>query len=294
MSSFEVDLSVIIPAHNEEAVIESCLQSLQTDLPQGGIEVIVVCNGCSDRTADLSRAASGPITVVESDVASKHQALNLGDELASGRHRAYLDADTVLSPGALRAIVELLDMPGIQAASPEVAFDVTNCSWAARQFHRIWAQSPYFTERTTLGAGFYALSEEGRARFERFPEAVGDDFFIASTIAERHRATARGATFTPLLPTTLRQMMNVHIRHYGAHVELTDQFAAAGREAELAPPDRNYRWLLPSLKSPQNWPGIALFVMVKIGARPLGKRKARDARMTDWNRDDDARAAATS
>jgi glycosyltransferase involved in cell wall biosynthesis len=139
MSSVEPDLSVIIPAHNEEAVIKRCLESLQADLRQGRIEVIVICNGCSDRTADLSRAASSLITVVESETASKHQALNLGDEMATGRHRAYLDADTVLSSGALSAITELLDTPGILAASPKVAFDVTNCSWAARQFHRIWA-----------------------------------------------------------------------------------------------------------------------------------------------------------
>jgi hypothetical protein len=89
-------------------------------------------------------------------------------------------------------------------------------------------------------------------------------------------------------------MMNVHIRHYGAHVELADQFAAAGREAELTPPDRDYRWLRPLLQSAANWPGIALFVAVKVGAKPLGKRKARQARMTDWNRDDAARATTTS
>ncbi len=294
MTNRKPDLSVIIPAHNEEAVIKNCLEPLLADLNDGRIEVIVVCNGCSDRTAEISRAASHLISVVEAPVASKHEALNFGDELAHGRHRAYLDADTVLSPGALMAVKALLETPGVHAASPEVAFDVTNCSWAARQFHRIWAQSPYFSQRTTLGAGFYALSEEGRARFDRFPEAVGDDYFVASTIDEAHRATARGVTFTPLLPTSLRQMLNVHIRHYGAHVELTDQFSLAGRADELAPPPQDYRWLRPLLRSLANWPGIALFVAVKIAAKPLGKRKARKSRMKDWNRDDDARTATTS
>lgn len=46
--------SVIVPAHNEEQVIGRLLEQLLDD-PDGGLEIWVVCNGCTDRTADVAR-----------------------------------------------------------------------------------------------------------------------------------------------------------------------------------------------------------------------------------------------
>ena len=45
------DLSVIIPAHNEEAWLDRCLASLLAqDDTVGRIEIIVVANACDDGT----------------------------------------------------------------------------------------------------------------------------------------------------------------------------------------------------------------------------------------------------
>ena len=44
-------ISIIIPAYNEADVIERCLKAL-TDRPvQGGVEIVVACNGCKDNTS---------------------------------------------------------------------------------------------------------------------------------------------------------------------------------------------------------------------------------------------------
>jgi glycosyltransferase involved in cell wall biosynthesis len=52
--------SIVIPAHNEEAVIARTLATLlRTAMPRE-FEVIVVCNGCSDRTAETVRRQSKP------------------------------------------------------------------------------------------------------------------------------------------------------------------------------------------------------------------------------------------
>lgn len=51
---------MIIPAYNEAAVIERTLYPLSEAAAGGFIELIVVCNGCSDATADVARASPVP------------------------------------------------------------------------------------------------------------------------------------------------------------------------------------------------------------------------------------------
>ncbi len=98
-------LSLIIPASNEEAWIGRCLQAVADSAPvPGGLEVIVVANGCRDHTATVARGFAGRVPglqVLELAQGSKPAALNAGDAAANGPLRAYLDADCVLSPPVL-------------------------------------------------------------------------------------------------------------------------------------------------------------------------------------------------
>ena len=45
--------TIIVPAHNESAVIADCLNSIVNQ--QGVDHVIVACNGCTDNTAESVR-----------------------------------------------------------------------------------------------------------------------------------------------------------------------------------------------------------------------------------------------
>ena len=60
-------------------------------------EVIVVCNGCSDRTAARARAAGARVVVTEQRGVSL--ARNLGAHHASGDTLLFVDADVLLAPG---------------------------------------------------------------------------------------------------------------------------------------------------------------------------------------------------
>ncbi len=57
--------SVVIPAHDEAAVIGRCLDALFTGFEPGELDVVVVCNGCTDDTASAARASGHPVRVVE-------------------------------------------------------------------------------------------------------------------------------------------------------------------------------------------------------------------------------------
>ena len=109
--------SVIIAAHNEEAVIGACLDALFVQTAAGPLHIVVSANGCTDATADVAHARE--VTVVERSQPGKAAALNAGELVTDGFPRIYLDADIVVTPDALAGIIAALDdTPGMLAAVP--------------------------------------------------------------------------------------------------------------------------------------------------------------------------------
>jgi glycosyltransferase involved in cell wall biosynthesis len=96
-------ISVIIPAHNEESYLGRTLDSLRRQ-NYGWFEVIVVANGCTDRTAEVARNRCHRLIVLSQK--SLGVARNLGARMARGEVLVFLDADTTLEPMALRCIAE--------------------------------------------------------------------------------------------------------------------------------------------------------------------------------------------
>ncbi|MBI3895111.1 MAG: glycosyltransferase [Acidobacteria bacterium] len=105
------DVSVIVPARNEENNIADCLSSL---LQQGeGIEIIVADDDSQDHTADIvcRLAAQAPqLTLVEvpplpESWIGKNHALDAGARQARGEWLLFTDADTRHIPGKLHQVV---------------------------------------------------------------------------------------------------------------------------------------------------------------------------------------------
>jgi len=94
-------ISVIIPAHNEEDYLGLTLDAVNRQ-SYGHFEVIVVANGCTDRTAAIAAENCHRLVVLSSKCLGV--ARNLGAKLARGDLLLFLDADTLLEPGALEII----------------------------------------------------------------------------------------------------------------------------------------------------------------------------------------------
>ena len=103
----EKGISIIIPAHNEENYIEQTLDSV-LKLEHENKEIIVVCNGCSDKTFDKAKKYNN-IKLLNMDEASVSKAKNLGVEHASNDNLLFLDADTTISNNALQEIINHTD-----------------------------------------------------------------------------------------------------------------------------------------------------------------------------------------
>jgi len=93
-------LSMIFPAHNEEALIARALMEALAaqDAWPAPSEIIVACNGCTDRTTALARQY--PVRLVEDPHAGMSFGNNLGARVAQQELLLFWDVDTRIAPPA--------------------------------------------------------------------------------------------------------------------------------------------------------------------------------------------------
>jgi glycosyltransferase involved in cell wall biosynthesis len=285
--------SVIIPAHDEAAAIDRVLESLQADPAWDDLEVIVVCNGCRDDTAERAMAHGPVVRVVETPVASKANALNLGDRVATAFPRVYLDADVVLSPGGISALAATLDATGQPVGALPIRFDTAGAGRLARWYHEAWSSAPHFGNGH-VGAGLYALSAAGRARFDQFPsDAIdsADDLFVMRLFGAPERAVAPG-WFAPGLPRTVRDLVRVRRRHLRARRALV-RAVDEGTVPVVEPVEAGRSWLLELARRPRRWPALATFVAVTSWADASGRWRDWRGAAAIWERDASTHDPAT-
>src|SRR5919106_1302217 len=212
--------SVLIPAHNEAAVIGRCLERLFDGIDAADLEVAVVCNGCHDDTAAVARASGHPIEVIELDEASKPAALRAGDRLLRIFPRLYLDADVVLPGPAARRVLEHLARDGSVAARPPF------------RYYRARSRMPTVM-RSIWGAGVYGLSAAGRARFGDYPDVIAEDLFVHQCFDPDEIDIVGDEPVLVVAPARYRDLLKVRGRAYRGAAEsrvTTGQSEQQGRE----------------------------------------------------------------
>jgi glycosyltransferase involved in cell wall biosynthesis len=274
--------SIIIPAHNEENVIEACLQAFVGMAEHGEFEVIVVCNGCSDKTADIVRGLSRSFTCIETDKASKTNALNIGDEIARSFPRFYIDADVVLQRETVLAVSRILEN-GYLAAAPEVKMNLKGSTVFVKAFYDILFSLPY-VRAGMIGAGVYALSRKGRDRFTRFPEIIADDGFVRCLFNESERGLARGYYSIVNAPKNLAALIKIKTRSRLGRYELEKKYPEI-----ITNEEKDYRGAIRDLIfEVKLWPKILVYLLVNIITRIRATKQMKYG-FTHWERDDSSR-----
>jgi glycosyltransferase involved in cell wall biosynthesis len=104
------EVSIIVPARNEEASLGDCLESLTA---QTGVafEIIVVDDGSSDRTCEIAQSFAKVQVISAAPLpdgwTGKNNAVIAGAKEARAQWLLFTDADTVHMPGSLaRALAE--------------------------------------------------------------------------------------------------------------------------------------------------------------------------------------------
>ncbi|HVB20286.1 MAG TPA: glycosyltransferase family 2 protein [Candidatus Paceibacterota bacterium] len=121
-------VSFSIPAHNEEAVIAQCLQSVLAEIKRSGVnaEVVVVNNASKDRTREIALGFPG-VRVVDEFKKGLTYARAAGMYATDGEIIANVDADTMLPPGWLSTVAERFsgDPKLVALSGPFIYYDLS-------------------------------------------------------------------------------------------------------------------------------------------------------------------------
>ncbi|MGX5772054.1 glycosyltransferase family 2 protein [Microbacterium trichothecenolyticum] len=281
-------LSVVIPAHDEAAVIDRVLVALCASPRRDEFEIVVAANGCTDDTVARARSYAG-VVVVETPRASKIAALQAGDDAASVFPRVYLDADVKIDPDTLIALADALEAPGVEVASPRLHVDTSAASWLVRQHYRIWELSDY-RRRGHIGSGVYAMTRDGRDRFGDWPDVIADDRFVQQLFAPGERATLAGHTFTVRSAADMRAHLRRSVRIARGNRELPDRVQHEDAERPTAGSRGGLARRVAA--RPRLWVPFAVYCVSWTLPNVLARRDIARARTSTWNRDDTSRVMA--
>jgi len=279
-------LSVVIPAHDESAVIDRILGSLTSHPRSAEIEIVVSANGCRDDTASRAATYRG-VRVVEVPTASKIAALNAGDAAATVFPRVYLDADVVIAPDVLFALADALDADGTEVASPAFAVDTSDASWAVRQHYRIWELTDY-RQSGHIGSGVYGLSEAGRARFGAWPDVIADDRFAQQLFLPAERATLADHSFTVRSAADMRS----HIRRSVRIARGNQELPASLQHAPTTGRSTHTNLVKRVAAQPTLWFPFAVYSVNWVIPNIVARRSIVRSSEQTWNRDETSRVPA--
>lgn len=180
-------ISIIVPAHNEEANIAVTLHHLLTQsYPKDRYEIILAENGSTDATLEIAREIAGRNTnrqlrIESLPTAGVSQAKNRGlDKLArKSEWVVFCDADTRLERNFLAQLNAWLSQhrnEDLSVGTTGVRPD-TSCGW----YGRCWFRAYDFIHRITRTSFSIQIAQTRIARTVRFPEDLNlseDLYFI--------------------------------------------------------------------------------------------------------------------
>ncbi len=272
-------------------MIGRCLSALTAGCAGGELEILVVCNGCSDDTAEVARRFGAPVRVLETEVPSKTNALNLGDEAAQGFPRIYVDADVVIDLASIRKLAAVLRDDKVLACSPEpINVFGSKASWSVRAYYRFWMSLPYIQDGM-IAAGVYALSEAGRRRFEQFPDIIADDGFVRLHFLLHERKLVAGALSEVRAPLALSDLIKIKTRSRLGELQLGQRYPElCARDVKAK---KYSQALFEVLRRPSLYLAAIPYLYVNIVSRFRANLKFQSMERYVWERDISSRSASS-
>lgn len=215
-------ISIIIPARNEELVIEAKLQNLlASEYPRDRLEILIGSDGSSDRTGEIAgRFAGNGVGVISFPQQVGKSAIQNGlVPAASGSILVFTDADCFFSPGTLSSVIENFadSRVGLVTARPryqnEGETDITanECLYLR---YETWIRNQE-SERGILAMGSGSLLAMRRSLWQPLHPNLGEDFVLPLAVARaglREILERRAIVTTRLTQTGPASMLQLKSR----------------------------------------------------------------------------------
>lgn len=243
-------LTVIIPAYNEGAMVESAIASVAAaNYPKGRLEIIAIDDGSKDDTwRHIQRAAlrfPGLVTPIRlAENLGKRGALAEGFRRAKGEIVVTVDSDSMIERETLLAIAGPFRDPRIGAVAGKVAVHNRKASLIPRMLHVRFilsfdflrsAQSVYRTVYCCPGAlaAYRAavvrevLPEWERQTFFGIPCTYGEDRALTNYIlnAGYDAVYQRAAVVHTVVPETYAKLCKMYLRWDRSYIREEFRFA---------------------------------------------------------------------
>ena len=188
IAAYRPKVAVLIPAYNEEKVIERTIQgTLDSDYPN--LRVIVIDDGSKDRTLEVVRRAFAPelaagrVLLLTKPNGGKAAALNYGlEHIGDAELFVGIDADTIIAPDAISRMVPHFLNPSVGAIAGNAKVGNRVNLWTR------WQALEYITSQNferralnTMGAVSVVPGAIGAWRVSAVSEAGG---YQTDTVAE--------------------------------------------------------------------------------------------------------------
>ncbi|MCX8179091.1 MAG: glycosyltransferase [Candidatus Aenigmarchaeota archaeon] len=218
---FQPNVSVIIPAHNEQDSIKETIQSVLDSDYKGKIEVIVVNDGSTDKTAEIVRSMkNSKIRLLHTNHVGKARALNYGVSKAKYEYILFLDADSSLEKQTIKEIIKPLQDKSIASSSGAVRAKLTKNPLTWFQDFDYIVSSGWRYLSSKIGAvsvlpGFFAIKKSVFLKVNGFnADTLTEDFEITLRLAKAgYKAVANpDAVMFTTTPSTLRSLLKQRIR----------------------------------------------------------------------------------
>lgn len=213
--------SIIIPAYNETSVISKTLSKLLEDQRLNNVEIIVVCNACTDSTAektnnfktknaDYFERQKITLSLIETPLASKTNAINLGIKHTNSDNIILLDADISISGENILCLLDEMQISGALVASPAVKFIYKNSNFFVKAYYRV-AEKSFYNLHLRI-SNVIAISKEGQLKLNYLPNVIADDEFIRLSFPENERLVVKKCHFQFSCPKNINSLIKTLTR----------------------------------------------------------------------------------
>ncbi len=220
-------IAILIPAHNEEAMIAACIDSCLAQTRPAD-EIVVVNDGSRDRTSEILAGYEERIRVITlpEPTGNKSRAQEVGITTLTTDIFIATDADTILDPDFIREIERTFRRePDVSAVAGYVKSMRHNMFTALREIEYVVGQDVYKLAQSFInyvlvipgcaGAFKTSLFRDGTLHFAH--DTLTEDLDLTYTLhAKGHRiAYALSAVVFTQDPPTLHSYVNQMRRWYG-------------------------------------------------------------------------------
>lgn len=211
--------TIIIAAHNEEKLISDTLLSLGSG-ESALFQIVVVCNGCNDKTVHIIETQFPKVHCQTLDIASKALAIRHAETLNIGFPRLYLDADIRLAQQQAQDMFEQAQSH-TQASLfiPQSVSNTKTSSWLVKTYYQAWYTTGY-VKQLGFGSGAYMLNKAARERFGLWPNIISDDGYLRTQFSHNEIIILKSVCVEVRAPKTLSSLIKIKTRSKFGNVEL--------------------------------------------------------------------------